>query len=593
MATDTIRQPSALFRAALFSLLVLFLQGCSGDDLSGADSNTAPEPASLVLTAELPRLSASVDGTRAGSRSFDDIDKNEISRLAVFLVDRDKDKLVAYRNIYPNPEEGAVVQGDRNEDNGFLNADGEIDPTLEEGKTARLTFPYDVLLHGESERLSRGNYTLLAVANYRNSTNAGYDTEAKVDAVITKFNESNGAGIAGFMQDETCKEMFNLVLKMPREKDGKPSTTGEQPYLRPSDVAMPASCALDLPLIAGMNEVSLNLSRVCARVRIDVKNYSEYPLTVHDLELSKNFTQSGCFLIPRRQTDRNYTEWEEWNSTYQWDSKGAPNVQHQRAIKPFAPDTEIKKMATETIFDGLIYESRDLENAYTYTLDVEYKGQTGYVYFDLANSGYITQAKDVKAGYYLIKRQTNNDFIFATETNPKVTTSGNLSEKKIVAESQKEYFWELVSDNRSYKLRNVGTDEYIQFPSKNNSPLTMVATQNNASTVTFVNSGNSGIALQSGSYYANVSGANLNRGNNNTSARFVLIPLERHEEAQLKHTITLTTIDPVTAEVFPVHEIRRNDYIHVLVEVQYNPDKGDFEFIVSRWDKGGGEIDYN
>ena len=594
MRTDTIRQPSALFRAALFSLLVLFLQGCSGDDLSGTDSNTAPEPASLVLTAELPRLSASVDGTRAGSRSFDDIDKNEISRLTVFLVDWDKDKLVAYRNIYPNPEEGTVVQEDRNKDNGFLNADGKIDPDLEEGKTARLTFLYGDPLHGESERLSRGNYTLLAVANYRNSTNAGYDTEEKIDAVIKKFNKTPDVGIANFMNDETCKEMFNLVLKMPREKDGKPSTTGEQPYLRPSNVAMPVSYAIDFPLIAGTNKVSLNLLRVCARVRIDVKNYSEYPLTVHDLELSKNFTQSGCFLIPRRQTDRNYTEWEAWDSAYPWDGKGVPNVRNQRAIKPFVPDTEIKKMTTTTIFDGLIYESRDLENAYTYTLDVEYEGQTGYVYFDLANSANITQAKDVKKGYYLIKRQTTDDFIFATETNPKVTTSGNLSEKKIVADSQDDYFWELVQNNgTSYRLRNVGTDEYIQFPSKNNSPLTMVATQSNASTVTFVNSGNRGIALQSGSYYANVSGANLNRGNNNTSARFVLIPLEKHEQARLEHTITLTTIDPVTAEVFPVHEIRRNDYIHVLVEVQYNPDKGDFDFIVSPWNKGGGDIDYN
>lgn len=341
--------------------------------------------------------------------------------------------------------------------------------------------------------------------------------------------------------------------------------------------------------------MSLNLSRVCARVQIDVKNYSEYPLTVHGLELSKNFTQSGCFLIPRRQTDRNYTEWEAWDSAYPWDGKNAPDVTHRRAIVPFVSETEIKKMATTTIFDGLIYESRDLENAYTYTLDVEYKDQTGYVYFDLANSGNITTATNVKEGYYLIKRQSTEDFIYATETNPKITTSGNLDAKKLVAESQDDSFWELVenSNGNGYLLRNVETDEYVQFPSKNNSPLTMV-TQNQASTVTFVNSGSNGIALQYDNNYASVSGANLNSNNkNNTSARFVLIPLERHEEARLKRTITLTTIDPVTAEVFPVHEIRRNDYIHVLVEVQYNPDKGDFEFIVSRWDKGGGDIDYN
>lgn len=593
MRTDTILPPSALFRAALFSLLALFLQGCSGDDLSGSGTHAAPEPASLVLTAELPRLSASVEGTRAQRAIPDHIEQNEIRRLTFFLVDWDKNKLVGYRNIYPNPED-PNFKDDRDAGNGFLNANGEIDSDLTEGKTVRLTFPYANPLHGEAERLSRGNYTLLAVANFRNSTNAGYDTEAKIDAVIKMFNETPDVGIENFTNDETCKEMFNLMLKMPREDaDGNPSTTGSQPYLRPSNVAIPASCTIDQSLISGTNRVSLKLGRVCARVQIAVKNYSEFPLTVHDLELSNNFTQSGCFLVPRRQVDRNYTEWKDWDSAYPWDGKKAPNVTNKRAITPFVPDKEIKKMTTTTIFDGLIYESRDLENPYTYTLDVEYENQTGYVYYELANSANITQAKDVKEGYYLIKQLNTDNFIYATKTNPKVTTSGNLSAKKLVAESQNDYFWQLVQDGTNYKLWNVETKEYIQFPRNNGNALTMVSSSN-ASTVTFVNSG-SGIALQSGSSYASVSNNNLNSSNryNSTNARFVLIPLEKHDEARLKHTITLTTIDPVTAEVFPVHEIRRNDYISVLVEVKFNPDEGDFEFIVSPWDRGGGDIDYN
>ena len=45
--------------------------------------------------------------------------------------------------------------------------------------------------------------------------------------------------------------------------------------------------------------------------------------------------------------------------------------------------------------------------------------------------------------------------------------------------------------------------------------------------------------------------------------------------------------------VSDVHEIQRNDYIHVLVEVSYNPDKGDFEFVVNDWKTGGGEITFN
>lgn len=590
MRTDTILPPSALFRAVLFSLLALFLQGCSGDDLSGSGTHAAPEPASLVLTAELPRLSASVEGTRAQRAIPDHIEQNEIHCLTFFLVDWDKNKLVGYRNIYPNPED-PNFKDDRDAGNGFLNANGEIDPTLTGGKTVRLTFPYANPLHGEAERLSRGNYTLLAVANYREANKAGIEIAKEIDAVIGMFDKDKG--IENFK--DKCKSMYNLVLKMPREDEqGNPTSEpgARQPYLRPAEVAIPVSYACDMSLISGTNRADIKLQRVCARVQITVKNYSEHTLTVHDLQLSNNFTQSGCFLIPRQDTDRNYTEW--WQEGGNWDGWGAPVVRNKRAIVPFVPDTEIKKMDTEIIFDGLIYESRDLENPYTYTLDVEYENQTGYVYYELANSTNITQVKDVEEGYYLIKQLNTDNFIYATETNPKVTTSGNLTAAKLVAESQNDYFWELVQDGTRYLLRNVEMNEYIQFPKNNGNALTMVSLSN-ASTVTFVNSG-SGIALQSGSSsYASVSNSNLNSSNryNNTNARFVLIPLEKHDEARLKHTITLTTIDPVTAEVFPVHEIRRNDYIRVLVEVKYNPDEGDFQFIVSPWDQGGGNIDYN
>ena len=596
MRTDTILPPSALFRAALFSLLALFLQGCSGDDLSGSGTHPAPEPASLVLTAELPRLSASVEGTRAQRAIPDHIEQNEIHCLTLFLVDWDKNKLVGYRNINPNPEDGTAVKDDRDAGNGFLDANGKIDPTLTEGKTVRLTFSYADPLHGEAERLSRGNYTLLAVANYREANKAGIEIAKKIDDVIEMFNGNPNTGVLNFK--DNCKSMYNLVLKMPREDNqGNPTSEpgAHQPYLRPAEVAIPVSYACDMSLISGTNRADIKLQRVCARVQIAVKNYSEHTLTVHDLQLSNNFTQSGCFLIPRQDTDRNYTEWQQDGN--EWDDWGAPDVRNKRAIWPFVSETEIQKMTTTPIFDGLIYESRDLKNPYTYTLDVEYKGQTGYVYFDLAESNPIIRTANVDEGYYLIKRQATNDFIYANDDNPRVTTSGNLSAKKLVTEGQNLYFWELVQDDTRYLLRNVKTDKYIQFP-RNNGALTMVSSSN-ASTVTFVNSGNNsnnyGIALSYNNRYASAgTNGNLNSSNsNNSSARFVLIPLEKHDEARLKHTITLTTIDPVTAEVFPVHEIRRNDYIHVLVEVKYNPDKGDFDFIVSRWNQGGGDIDYN
>ena len=55
----------------------------------------------------------------------------------------------------------------------------------------------------------------------------------------------------------------------------------------------------------------------------------------------------------------------------------------------------------------------------------------------------------------------------------------------------------------------------------------------------------------------------------------------------------MRTIDKTSGVVSDVHEIERNDYIRILVEVSYNPDKGDFDFIVNDWETGGDEITFN
>ena len=57
--------------------------------------------------------------------------------------------------------------------------------------------------------------------------------------------------------------------------------------------------------------------------------------------------------------------------------------------------------------------------------------------------------------------------------------------------------------------------------------------------------------------------------------------------------MVLRTIDKTSGVVSDVHEIERNDYIRILVEVSYNPDKGDFDFNVNDWETGGDEITFN
>ena len=76
-------------------------------------------------------------------------------------------------------------------------------------------------------------------------------------------------------------------------------------------------------------------------------------------------------------------------------------------------------------------------------------------------------------------------------------------------------------------------------------------------------------------------------------SQFALYPVEEVSGLGTREEVVLRTIDKTSGEVNDVHEIQRNDFIRVLVEVSYNPDKGDFEFIVNDWQTGGGDITFN
>ena len=57
--------------------------------------------------------------------------------------------------------------------------------------------------------------------------------------------------------------------------------------------------------------------------------------------------------------------------------------------------------------------------------------------------------------------------------------------------------------------------------------------------------------------------------------------------------IPLKTIDNATGQSMDVNEIRRNDFINVVVKVSYNTNKGHFEYEVQNWASAGGDVSFN
>lgn len=583
------------------ALMITATYGCRTDEPApdGTGSRT-DEPASLVITTDVSAL-ISTSGTRTTNA-----DDNTIRHATLFLIDYAANRLVAYRNIYPNAPTVLQPYDDIDENNGFVDeTTGEVDTSLTSGKAVKVTFEYNNPKHGLAEKLTRGNYMLLAVANYSESDQFGNSGIAsRIASLLAEFEENRDTGLDNFRQNYT--DFYNLLLRIPTKYDSYGTTY--EPYVRPGNVSIPLSTTHSLDLISGVNRATAELKHTCARIRIDVRNYSDLTLSVNDLTMSDNFTQSACYLFSRADAAGNYAaETEHYG-------KGAPVTTDANALIPFVPGTAITKDAgITTIFDGLIYESRDTQNNYTYTIDVEYEGGEDYVSYALKNGGTpITSLGDIytQGPYFLIKRRDTGSYLYVQDDKLYAST-GDRTPQAVLDECSGDryydYVWELIPDGSGYYLRNVQTEDYVEtvksaYDSYETNRLKMVA-QSEADTFNVSRSGN--YFLFRSNYYWDRYGSSAyinTRGTDNTLvvgwydvgnwSQFSLYPLTRQTGLKAKHEVVLQTIDKQSSVVSDVHEIQRNDFIRVLVEVSYNPDKGDFDFEVNNWNIGGGNITF-
>ena len=583
----------------IFALLLMLATafGCrTADPVPGTDAETEAvrEPASLVLTTDFRAL-ITPEGTRAN-----DADDNTIRHAALFLIDYMDNRLVAYRIIDPGT---TTPYNDIDEQNGFVDeTTGVVDPSLTSGKMLRVTFNYNDPKHGDAEKLTRGSYMLLAVANFSESDQFGDSGIAtQVRNLVDRFQQSPDTGISDFRG--TCQAFYNLQLYIPEKT--------VFPYIRPGDVSIPLSSTHILNLISGQNHATAELKHTSARVRVELRNYSDLPLTINNLAFSSNFTQSTSYLFSRTDGENYAIE----NDHY---GKGAPVVTDDNAITAFTPGRILtKEDGTTTLFDGLIYESRDLTNNYTYAIDVSYEGEGDLHNYTLKGNGQaVTTPDDVAAQgpYFLIRRSSAFSYLYV-ENDKVYASTGSYTPQEILDLCKRQnyyynYVWELVPYGSSYRLRNVQTGDYIENVQYNRQEYEYyrLGTTEESGADSFTLETNNGFLLFRSDYYRNHSwygGTSYinTRGTDNTLvvgwngtgewSQFALYPLDAHRSLNAYNEVVLRTIDKTSGVVSDVHEIERNDYIRILVEVSYNPDKGDFDFNVNDWETGGDEITFN
>lgn len=579
---------------------VLSLLGaCQREIVPGQTS----EAASLCLDLSVPGLRIESKGN-ADDPFADDIsswtdwekvvDGRMMYRLTVFLIEKDTDYLVAYRDIYDG---SADLTASSKGPNGWYDG-SSVNVSLKTSTQAQISFLYDHPLHkandGSSfERLQRGEYKLLAVANYSAYDTypglGGGDFNTYVNGIISefKYNQENGTEKA-FASYANYSNLVNYVL-----------TSSSFSFICPA-MPQPLTLVKEIELSPGMNTVSGELLRTFSRIRLTVENLSNVDLTVSSLSFSKNTTKDKTYLFSLPETpDRVY---EVGTAT-----ADAPVVSSSDAIVPFTGLTVIDDLAsgknTQTLFDAYVLESRDLSNNYTYTLDLEYKGEASIPQYEKTSKAISTVAELAADGNYLFQNQKNQYRFLIAGTPYLQTIDVELNDLPTpLDESMVMKLIRVGSDQYYIQTQYAGTTYYLGTPGRNTN-IPMIPNQSSATVFTAgTANGNltflSNTTNSSGYDYINVHGGDQDKvmgwGQNDGGSQFKLYEVKQVMKApKYSDPIVLSTIDPVTSVVSPVNTIKRNDFINVLVSVSYNKDFGEFEFEVKPWNEVSGSIEFN
>lgn len=618
------------FRRTLIILPVVLslLCACQREAVPGQN----PEAASLCLDLSVPGLriesKGNVDNPFADDiSSWTDwekvVDGRMMYRLTVFLIEKDTGYLVAYRDIYfgsPDLKTSGSAEGP----NGWYDG-SSVDVSLNTSTQAQISFLYDHPLHtatnGSSfERLQRGTYKLLAVANYSGVNNTkfngqpddvpsytglgGGNFDTYVDGIIAEFKNYQESGTKeNFAKYTHYSSLVNYLL------------TSSSSLICPA-MPQPLTLAKEIELHPGTNTVSGELLRTFSRIRISVENMSNKELTLHSLSFSEKTTKNQTYLFSMPETpDRVYTI----------GTAGAPVVSSTDAIVSFTKETVIEDLAsgnnTKTLFDAYILESRGATGDYTYTLDLEYVGESAVPQYEKTSTAISTKEGLADGGFYLFQNQ-NNQYRFLIAGTPYLQTvdveladlptpldesmvmklisvdsdkDGKQDTETINSKDYPKYIIQTQYGGTTYYLGTPGRSTNIPMIPNQSSATVFTARDDRAGKLTFWSNTNNENGVRD---FINVYGGQQDQvrgwNDNDGGSQFILYTVKQVMKApKYSDPIVLSTIDPVTSVVSPVNTIRRNDFINVLISVSYNKDLGDFEFEVKSWDEVSGSIEFN
>ena len=618
--------------------VLLLLTGCEGKE---PEVSVSDDAASLEITFAVPEISISTKGL---DNPWDDdlsddwtawdrfTDGRDLYEVTILLIEEATGNLVGFRDMYASSDY-------TDEGNGFWDGSDVMEKETETGKSAKVSFLYDNPQGGRTiEKLRRGRYQILAVGNYR-----------PISAEITGTGDYGGLKGAIGSSQTIDTQFTNLIDNIEDSFDpesGIPNFKNTTMYsnIWTFNIVMddnnlchrqpqPLTAVSYVELTPGLNKVDIGLERTYVRVRIEVENNSgQETLTVNDFDFCDWFTQRAVYLFnDPTDNSRNYEVRfkDAFGNPGLHTHKKSPvlaaesgwNASQDNAIVNFAAPVEIPAGESRVIFDGYVFGSKlgatdpsyeKNDSTYQYHLDVEFKNVSNY------DNGYYMETttpltsledfRDYYAGgghFFVIQSQhaARGRRFLTTDALSSTTLSAITLDDVLTAlegEEPYKYVFELESTGTedTYRIKTLGTTPYWfgalsygVMPSLNNISGADYVMQENT------RDGIQGLVLGNSGYYLNTMNNTGGAWNGiDLGSQFQMYPVSGKGVGtpHLSSNIDLMLIDPVTAAVYPVQNIKRNDFINVLVSVAYNDMDSSFDITaVTGWTDRDEQVEFH
>lgn len=605
-------------RLILPLLLLTLLYGCQKDEsMTGSDED---EAVNLTISLMTPRIEISTRGVSDDPHNKKNewtdwqkaIDGRFIYRVSLFLVEKTTNKLVAIRDIYkdsPHITDASSEYGA----NAFCN-NGEIDTYAKEGTEAVFTFKYDHPRHGEIEKLRRGEFRLIVVANYSDCTynENTYTEEANSDGlkmseliagIKEEFDITSGKGVDNFLTNYNNFYTFKQY-----------SSTGNLcSKVKPQILSL----VKDISLHPGDNHINAELIRTYSRIRIELKNNSSSCyLRLKGLSFPDAFAQSSAYVFDDPDNPEAKYGLDKANIIPENDNAITQFIGTETTPYDIAPST------SGVIFDAYILESKNGDNGYKYKLNFElgtYSGEGNSGTFtvktyalapeiqnepmtseEIAECYTINVPDETK--YIIIKNNSSGKFIQSYELDGnEYLYQGSKNIQQLSESLDNSYLWNFYDNNdNGFYIYNTGSGHCVKAPDNNTGTTSLITQYTEASRFKLTNHTNGGFHISGNSTYLNNwanNGTHLGgwdeENDKNSAFNFYKAIPGGTAETSFNENIILETIDPVTAQVFPVSAIKRNDFINILVTTSFDEMNGDLLFEVVPWGEKSGEIEFN